>query len=39
MGFTSEGVLRDFALRDGAYVDAFTMARLRRPPRSGASQD
>lgn len=29
-GFEIEGTLRDFALRDGAYVDAYAMARLRR---------
>lgn len=32
-GFEHEGRLRGFALRDGRYVDAFTMARLHpRPP-------
>jgi L-phenylalanine/L-methionine N-acetyltransferase len=29
-GFAVEGTLRDFALRNGAYVDAYAMARLRR---------
>ncbi|OWJ96859.1 GNAT family N-acetyltransferase [Pseudomonas sp. A46] len=29
-GFESEGVLRDYALRDGRFVDALSMARLRR---------
>ena len=29
-GFESEGVLRDSALRDGRFVDALSMARLRR---------
>ncbi len=29
-GFEIEGTLRDFALRGGAYVDAYAMARLRR---------
>ena len=29
-GFTIEGTLRDFAFRDGAYVDAYQMARLHR---------
>lgn len=29
-GFEREGLLRDCAVRDGAYVDALTMARLRR---------
>jgi L-amino acid N-acyltransferase YncA len=28
-GFRREGLLERFAYRDGAYVDAFTMARLR----------
>ncbi len=28
-GFVREGVLRDFAFRDGAYVDAYLMARIR----------
>lgn len=28
-GFEREGLLRDYAWRDGAYVDAITMARLR----------
>lgn len=28
-GFTIEGTLREYAYRDGAYVDAYTMARLR----------
>lgn len=31
-GFAIEGTLRAFALRAGAYVDTYTMARLR-PPR------
>jgi putative acetyltransferase len=29
-GFEQEGILRDYAFRDGHYVDAFAMARLRR---------
>lgn len=29
-GFTIEGTLRDCALRDGKYADAYLMARLRR---------
>jgi len=29
-GFEIEGRLRDYAVRDGAYADAFTMARLRQ---------
>jgi L-phenylalanine/L-methionine N-acetyltransferase len=29
-GFTIEGTLRDFAFRDGAYVDAYQMGRLHR---------
>ena len=28
-GFVIEGTLRDFALRDGRYVDAYAMARIR----------
>jgi L-phenylalanine/L-methionine N-acetyltransferase len=28
-GFEREGVLREYAFRDGAYVDAYSMARLR----------
>ncbi|MDO1584483.1 GNAT family N-acetyltransferase [Rhizobium oryzicola] len=28
-GFKVEGTLRDFAFRDGEYVDAYTMARMR----------
>ncbi len=28
-GFVVEGTLKDYAFRNGAYVDAFTMARLR----------
>lgn len=30
-GFEREGILRDWAVRDGSYVDAVAMARLRRP--------
>lgn len=30
-GFEIEGTLREYAFRDGAYVDAYTMARLRSP--------
>ena len=29
-GFETEGRLRDYAVRDGVYVDAISMARLRR---------
>jgi L-phenylalanine/L-methionine N-acetyltransferase len=29
-GFAIEGTLRDFAFRDGEYVDAYLMARVRR---------
>jgi putative acetyltransferase len=38
-GFEIEGTLRDYAFRDGDYVDAFAMARLRMPraQRSAAS--
>jgi putative acetyltransferase len=28
-GFDVEGTLRDYSYRDGRYVDAYTMARLR----------
>ena len=31
-GFEIEGTLRAYALRDGAYVDAYTMARLHPAP-------
>jgi L-phenylalanine/L-methionine N-acetyltransferase len=32
-GFAQEGVMRAYALRDGAYADALAMARLHpRPP-------
>lgn len=30
-GFAIEGTLRGYALRNGAYVDTYTMARLRDP--------
>ena len=30
VGFETEGQLRDYAVRDGAYVDVLSMARLRR---------
>jgi L-phenylalanine/L-methionine N-acetyltransferase len=36
-GFEQEGLFRNFALRDGAYVDALTMARLRPAPSSTES--
>lgn len=32
-GFEIEGTFRQYAFRDGAYVDAFTMARLREANR------
>jgi putative acetyltransferase len=31
-GFEIEGTLRDYAFRDGQYVDTITMARLRKKP-------
>lgn len=31
-GFENEGLFRDYAVRDGAYVDTLSMARLRRMP-------
>lgn len=30
-GFEVEGCLRDYALRDGVFVDTLSMARLRTP--------
>jgi putative acetyltransferase len=37
-GFEVEGTFRGYALRDGAYVDAYAMARLHpSPPRIGAA--
>jgi L-phenylalanine/L-methionine N-acetyltransferase len=30
-GFATEGTLKDYAFRDGRYIDAYTMARLRSP--------
>jgi L-phenylalanine/L-methionine N-acetyltransferase len=32
VGFVVEGIARDFALRDGVFVDALLMARLRTAP-------
>lgn len=32
MGFVTEGTLRAYALRDGAYADVYTMARLHPDP-------
>ncbi|MEM6311869.1 MAG: GNAT family N-acetyltransferase [Pseudomonadota bacterium] len=37
MGFEREGVLRDYALRGGKFVDAASMARLANLPQSGRS--
>jgi putative acetyltransferase len=34
-GFVIEGTLRQWALRDGAYIDAYTMARLSNEGRLG----
>jgi putative acetyltransferase len=31
-GFETEGVFRDYAVRDGVFVDTLSMARLRRMP-------
>jgi putative acetyltransferase len=31
LGFEIEGTHRKYAFRDGQYVDAFTMARVRSP--------
>ena len=36
-GFVIEGTLKDFAFRNGAYVDAFTMARLRPSANANAA--
>ncbi|MGN7743789.1 GNAT family N-acetyltransferase [Pseudomonas sp. 22526] len=33
-GFEREGLLRDYAVRDGQYVDVLSMARLRRTPQA-----
>ena len=32
-GFETEGLFRDYAVRDGQWVDTLSMARLRPPPR------
>jgi putative acetyltransferase len=34
-GFETEGLFRDYAVRDGVLVDALSMARLRRTPKAG----
>jgi putative acetyltransferase len=34
-GFETEGLFRDYAVRDGRLVDTLAMARLRRTPRQG----
>ena len=34
-GFETEGLLRDYAVRDGRLVDTLSMARLRRMPKAG----
>ena len=34
-GFETEGLFRDYAVRDGVWVDTLSMARLRRPPKAG----
>jgi putative acetyltransferase len=34
-GFETEGLLRDYAVRDGQWVDTLSMARLRRPSSAG----
>jgi putative acetyltransferase len=33
-GFETEGLFRDYAVRDGTYVDTLSMARLRRMPKA-----
>ncbi|MDX8346950.1 GNAT family N-acetyltransferase [Cognatiyoonia sp. IB215446] len=39
MGFEREGVLRDYALRGGEFIDAVSMARLAKLPQSGKSSE
>ncbi|MBV6822931.1 GNAT family N-acetyltransferase [Pseudomonas sp. PD9R] len=34
-GFEDEGLFRDYAVRDGVFVDTLSMARLRRRPKAG----
>ena len=34
-GFETEGLFRDYAVRDGRLVDTLSMARLRRTPKAG----
>ncbi|WP_416739682.1 GNAT family N-acetyltransferase [Pseudomonas sp. NFX71] len=34
-GFETEGLFRDYAVRDGRLVDTLSMARLRRTPKDG----
>jgi putative acetyltransferase len=34
LGFETEGLLRQYAVRDGVLVDALAMARLRHAPES-----
>ena len=34
-GFETEGLFRDYAVRDGVWVDTLSMARLRRSPKAG----
>jgi len=34
-GFETEGLFRDYAVRDGRLVDTLSMARLRRTPKEG----
>jgi putative acetyltransferase len=35
-GFVREGTMRQYAFRDGQYVDSYAMARLRRPSSASA---
>jgi putative acetyltransferase len=39
MGFACEGAVRDYTLREGAFIDAVSMARLSNLPRSAESND
>lgn len=38
-GFEIEGTLREYAFRNGVYVDAYTMARLRDPADAARASD
>lgn len=38
-GFETEGEMRDYAVRDGRFVDVYSMARLRRSRGGWGSED